>query len=251
MIHVKSEKEIELMRKSGSLAARILKEAVSFTRPGVTTNQINDLVHDLTVKQGAIPSPLNYRGFPKSVCTSVNEVVTHGIPSDYVLKDGDIVNIDVTCNVNGYHGDTSAMVAIGNISAQAKELIEVTMECLQRAIEVVKPGGYYHDIGEVIQDIADEHDFGVVSEYCGHGIGRNFHEDPLVLHHRSIKQGAKICQGHVFTIEPMINTGTPSTKVLNDGWTVVTKDGGLSAQYEHTLAVTARGVEILTPYSGD
>jgi methionyl aminopeptidase len=248
MIHIKSEKEIQHMRKSGKLAAYILKEAVSFAKAGVTTNQINDLVHDLTLRHGAVPSSLNYRGFPKSLCTSINQVVTHGIPSDSILKEGDIMNIDITCNLNGYHGDTSRMVEIGNISDNARELIDVTWECLFKAIEVVKPGGSFNEIGDIIQDLADEHGYGVVTEYCGHGIGRNFHEDPLVLHYRSNKRSPKFEKGMVFTIEPMINAGKPGTKVLEDGWTVITKDGSLSAQFEHTIAVTENGAEILTTF---
>jgi methionyl aminopeptidase len=251
MIHIKSDKEINLMRESGKLAASILRQAVEFTQAGVTTDQINTLVHELTVKNGAYPSPLNYRGFPKSVCTSVNEVVTHGVPGNYTLKDGDIINIDVTCNLNGYHGDTSRMVVIGSISEEVQELVDVTRESLRKAIEVVRPGGYFSDIGNVIQDIADAHEFGVVTEYCGHGIGRSFHEDPLVMHHRTNKREPKFVKGMVFTIEPMINMGTSNTTLLDDGWTVVTKDRKPSAQFEHTLVVTVDGVEILTPYAGE
>jgi methionyl aminopeptidase len=246
MIHIKSKKEIFLINQSGKLAARILKEAVSFTKAGVTTNQINSLVHEMTIKNNAYPSTLNYRGYPKSVCTSINNVVTHGIPSDEKLKNGDIINIDVTCNLNGYHGDTSAMVVIGEVPEETRELVEITRTCLEKAIAVVRPGIYLNEIGNTIQDIADDYNYSVVQEYCGHGIGRHFHEDPLVLHYRTKKKGVRLVEGMVFTIEPMINMGKAKTRVLADGWTVVTADGSLSAQFEHTIAVTGNGTEILT-----
>ncbi|MBF0429906.1 MAG: type I methionyl aminopeptidase [Fibrobacteria bacterium] len=248
MIKIKSAKEIDLIRKSGHLAATILKAAAEFTHEGVTTNQINELVHNITVQNGAIPAPLNYRGYPKSVCTSVNNVVTHGIPSDYTLKNGDIINIDVTCILEGYHGDTSLTLMIGEVSSQAEELVDITRQSLNAAIDIVRPGAYFGEIGEVIQDIADNYAYGVVREYCGHGIGRYFHEDPLVLHYRSGKKGEKMREGMVFTIEPMINMGSHQTRVLSDGWTVITADGSLSAQFEHTLLITGTGVEILTDF---
>jgi len=246
MIHYKSEKEIELMRKSCKLAAEILCEAVKITHEGVTTDEINEFVHNYTIENGAYPSPLNYHGFPKSVCTSVNDTVTHGIPSDYVLKNGDIINIDVTCNLQGYHGDTSKTILIGDVDPDIKELVEVTRQSLDEAIQIIEMGGFISDIGEIIHGIADEYGFGVVREYCGHGIGRNFHEEPLVLHYRTSKKGPRIKEGMIFTIEPMINMGSAGTRVLKDGWTVKTKDGGWSAQFEHTLAVTKNGVELLT-----
>ncbi len=246
MIHIKSAKEIDLLRKSGKLAAHILREAANFAKEGVTTDEINSLVHKLTVDAGAYPSPLNYHGYPKSVCTSVNEVVTHGIPGDYVLKNGDIVNIDVTCNLNGYHGDTSKIVIIGEADPDVVELVNVTKRCLMEGIKAVEVGGYISDIGSAIHDIADDYGYGVVRDYCGHGIGRNFHEEPLVLHYRTSRRGPRISEGMVFTIEPMINQGSHETVLLDDGWTVVTRDGGISAQFEHTLAVTSDGVEILT-----
>ncbi len=247
-IKIKSPKEIELMRKSGHLAAYILDEAVRFTEEGVTTNQINDLVHQLTIDNDAYPAPLNYHGFPKSVCTSVNDVVTHGIPSDYILKNGDIVNIDITCILNGYHGDTSRMVQIGTVAEEIQNLIKHTYEAMLAGINSVSIGGYISDIGSVIQDIADEHNYGVVEEYCGHGIGRGFHEDPNVLHYRQSKNIVPIVEGMVFTIEPMLNLGARYVKTLKDNWTVVTEDSKPSAQFEHTIAVTKEGIEILTAY---
>jgi methionyl aminopeptidase len=248
MIHIKSPKEIELMRESGKLAAYILDEAVQFTKAGVSTEEINTLVHNLTIENGAIPAPLNYHGFPKSVCTSVNNVVTHGIPDDYVLKDGDIINIDVTCILKGYHGDTSRMVLVGDVDPDVIELVEVAYDSMMAAINIVKPGIFLNDIGSTIHDIADDYGFGVVREYCGHGVGRNFHEDPMVVHYRQKKRGPRLTEGMVFTIEPMLNLGTPNTKLLSDGWTVITQDGEPSAQWEHTVAVTKTGVEILTAY---
>lgn len=234
------------MRLAGRLAAEILEQAVEKAKPGVSTNEINDFVHELTLRAGAYPSPLNYHGFPKSVCTSVNNVVCHGIPGEYVLKDGDIINIDVTCTLNGYHGDTSRTVAIGKISPMAKRLMDTTYQCLLEGIAAAVPGNYFGDIGNAIQTVADEGGFTVVREFCGHGIGRNFHEDPMVLHYRSKNRGDRITEGMVFTVEPMINEGDADVYVAGDGWTVYTKDGKLSAQYEHTLAMTKNGVEILT-----
>jgi methionyl aminopeptidase len=245
-IKIKSEKEIGLMRDSCRLAAEILTRAAEIAKPGVSTNEINRFVHDYTVKKGAYPSPLNYHGFPKSVCTSVNNVVCHGIPDDYVLKDGDIINIDVTCTLHGYHGDTSKTVLIGNVSPKAKKLVDVTYKCLEEGIAVAYAGNYFGDIGSAIQDLADEYGYGVVREFCGHGIGRNFHEDPMVLHYRTGSRGQRITEGMIFTIEPMINEGSADVLVADDGWTVYTKDGKLSAQFEHTLAMTRNGPEVLT-----
>ena len=247
-IKIKTDKEIERMRESGKLAAFILQQAIEFAKAGVTTDQINNLVHTLTIENNAIPSPLNYHGFPKSVCTSVNEVVTHGIPSDYTLKEGDIVNIDVTCNLNGYHGDTSRTVLIGSVDSKVKHLVRITYESMMAGIEVAKAGNYFGDIGAVIQDIADEHGYGVVREYCGHGIGRGFHEPPNVLHYRIPNRGARIEKGMVFTIEPMLNLGTERVRTASDGWTVYTVDGLASAQFEHTIAITNQGAEVLTSY---
>ncbi len=245
-IKIKSEKEIGLIRNSCRLAAEILARAGEMVRPGVSTNDINKFVHDLTVKNGAYPSPLNYHGFPKSVCTSVNNVVCHGIPDNYVLKDGDIINIDVTCTLEGYHGDCSKTVLVGNVSAKARKLVDVTYKCLEEGIAQAVPGNHFGDIGASIQDLADEFGYGVVREFCGHGIGRAFHEDPMVLHYRTGNRGQRIAEGMVFTIEPMINEGSPDVYVAEDGWTVFTRDGKLSAQFEHTVAMTRNGPEVLT-----
>jgi methionyl aminopeptidase len=245
-IKIKSEKEIGLIRDACRLAAEILARAGEIVKPGLTTDEINRFVHDLTVKAGAYPSPLNYHGFPKSVCTSVNNVVCHGIPGSYVLKDGDIINIDVTCTLNGYHGDCSKTVFVGEVSAKARKLVDVTYKCLEEGIAVAIPGNHFGDIGNSIQDLADEHNYGVVREFCGHGIGRAFHEDPMVLHYRSSNRGQRIAEGMVFTIEPMINEGSPDVYVAEDGWTVYTRDGKLSAQFEHTVAMTRNGPEVLT-----
>jgi len=245
-IKIKTEKEIGLMRDACRLAAEILTRATEIAKPGISTNDINKFVHDYTVKKGAYPSPLNYHGFPKSVCTSVNNVVCHGIPDDYILKDGDIINIDVTCTLNGYHGDTSKTIFIGKVSPSAKKLVDVTYKCLEEGIAVAYPGNYFGDIGSAIHDLADEYGYGVVREFCGHGIGRAFHEDPMVLHYRTGSRGQRITEGMVFTIEPMINEGSPDVLISEDGWTVLTKDGKLSAQFEHTLAMTRNGPEVLT-----
>lgn len=235
------------MRSSCALAAEILQRAGELVKAGITTQEIDAFVHDYTVRHGAYPSPLNYHGFPKSVCTSVNEVVTHGIPGAQVLKDGDIVNIDVTCQLEGYHGDCSATFAVGIISQEATDLIQTAQDCLDEGIKAAgKAKARFSDIGAAIQDLADDRGYTVVRDYCGHGIGRGFHEDPLVLHYRQNRSGAIIEPGMVFTIEPMINLGGWQTRTLSDGWTVVTADGQLSAQFEHTLAITENGIEVLT-----
>jgi len=245
-IKIKSEKEIALMRDACRLAAEILARASELVRPGVTTNQINTFVHEYTLKKGAYPSPLNYHGFPKSVCTSVNDVVCHGIPGNYLLKEGDIINVDVTCTLNGYHGDTSRTILVGPVSPDARRLVDVTYKCLEEGIAVAFPGNHFGDIGSAIHELADEYGYGVVREFCGHGIGRNFHEDPMVLHYRTGSRGHRITEGMVFTIEPMINQGSPDVLVADDGWTVTTRDGKLSAQFEHTVAMTRNGPEVLT-----
>ncbi len=246
MIKIKSPKEIALIRESCRLAAEILDRACEMVKPGITTEELNTFVHEMTLNRGAIPSPLNYHNFPKSVCTSVNEVVCHGIPGDQILQEGDIINIDVTCNLNGYHGDTSRTVAVGKVSAEAERLMEATRRCLDLGIKAARPGGSFGDIGSAIQDVADDYSFTVVREFCGHGIGRNFHEDPMVLHYRSSNRGPRIAEGMVFTVEPMINVGSPEIRIAKDGWTVFTRDGSLSAQYEHTIAITREGPLILT-----
>jgi methionyl aminopeptidase len=246
-IKIKSPREIQLMRNAGKLAAEILERSGELVKPGVTTDEINTFVHDYTLRNGAYPSPLNYHGFPKSVCTSVNEVVTHGIPDNYVLAEGDIINIDVTCQLEGYHGDTSRTFFVGKVDGDTKELVSAAKECMYEGIRAAgEPNANFGDIGVAIEGLADEYGYTVVREYCGHGIGRGFHEDPLVLHYRSRERHPVIKEGMVFTIEPMINMGTHKVKTLDDGWTVVTADGELSAQFEHTLAITSNGIEVLT-----
>lgn len=246
---IKTASEIEKMRIAGRLAADVLQMIEPFVKKGVTTDELNKLCHDYIVDvQQAIPAPLNYGHppFPKSICTSVNHVICHGIPSDKSLKDGDIVNIDVTVIKDGYHGDTSKMFVVGKPSILAERLIRVTQESLYKAIRLVKPGARLGDIGHVIQQYAESHNYTIVREYCGHGIGANFHEDPQVVHYGKPNTGEVLEEGMCFTIEPMINAGQRQSKVLPDKWTVVTKDRSLSAQWEHTLLVTKDGVEILT-----
>jgi len=235
------------MRVAGRLAARVLTMIEPHVRPGITTGELDTLCHDYIVEElGAVPAPLNYRGFPKSICTSVNHVVCHGIPGDKKLKNGDIVNIDVTVIKDGLHGDTSRMYQVGEPSILAERLCRVTRECMLKGIELVKPGTRLGDIGHVIQSHAEQHNFSVVREYCGHGIGRQFHEDPQVLHYGKPGTGVVLEKGMTFTIEPMINAGARETRVLGDQWTVVTRDRSLSAQWEHTILVTGDGHEILT-----
>jgi methionyl aminopeptidase len=246
---IKTASEIEKMRVAGRLAADVLQMIGPFVKKGVTTEELNQICHDYIVDvQQAIPAPLNYGRppFPKSICTSVNHVICHGIPSDKNLKDGDIVNIDVTVIKDGYHGDTSKMFVVGKPSILAERLIRVTQESLYKAIKLVKPGIRLGDIGHVIQQYAESHNYTIVREYCGHGIGANFHEDPQVVHYGKPNTGEVLEEGMCFTIEPMINAGQRQSKVLPDKWTVVTKDRSLSAQWEHTLLVTKDGVEILT-----
>jgi len=246
---IKTAHEIEKMRVAGRLAADVLQMIGPFVKKGVTTDELNQICHDYIVEvQQAIPAPLNYGRppFPKSVCTSVNHVICHGIPSDKSLKDGDILNIDVTVIKDGYHGDTSKMFVVGKPTILAERLIRVTQESLYKAIKLVKPGIRLGDIGHVIQQYAESHNYTIVREYCGHGIGANFHEDPQVVHYGKPNTGEVLEEGMCFTIEPMINAGQRQSKVLPDKWTVVTKDRSLSAQWEHTLLVTKDGVEILT-----
>jgi methionyl aminopeptidase len=244
----KTKQELERMRQAGRLAAETLWRAGKMVKPGVTLIEIDQFVYDFTIKNNAIPAPLNYHGFPNSACTSVNEVVTHGIPDEYVLKEGDVVNIDITSRLKGYHGDTSRMFFAGDVSEQARDICKAARESMWEGIRAVKIGGHFGDIGNVIQDYADEAGYSVVRDYCGHGIGRGFHEDPLVLHYASNKRGAKFQEGMVFTIEPMLNEGTHKVKTLKDGWTVVTADGKLSAQEEHTMGLTENGLEIFTDH---
>ncbi|HSM11017.1 MAG TPA: type I methionyl aminopeptidase [Lysobacter sp.] len=252
-ITIKTPDEIEKMRVAGRLAADVLQMIAPHVKPGVTTEALDKLCHDYIVQvQQAVPANVGYKGFPKSVCTSVNNVICHGIPSEAkVLKEGDIVNIDVTVIKDGWHGDTSRMYFAGTPSVMARRLVEVTREAMFRAIRIVKPGATLGDIGAAIQSYAEAERFSVVREYCGHGIGRVYHEEPQVLHYGRAGEGLVLKPGMTFTIEPMINEGARHTKVLPDGWTVVTKDRKLSAQGEHTIAVTEDGVEILTRLPGD
>ena len=247
-VSIKTPEEIEKMRIAGRMAAEVLEMIGEHVQPGVTTAELDKICHDyITQVQKAIPAPLNYKGFPKSICTSVNQVVCHGIPSEKkVLKSGDTINIDVTVIFDGYHGDTSKMFFVGTVAPHAHRLVKVTQECLYKGIALVKPGCRLGDIGHVIQTHAQKNHYTVVREYCGHGIGAVFHEDPQVLHYGTPGTGMTLREGMTFTIEPMINAGKPHTKLKKDGWTVETRDGRLSAQWEHTLAVTATGVEVLT-----
>jgi methionyl aminopeptidase len=251
-IQIKTPEEIEKMRVAGRLAAEQLKMIVPHVKPGVTTNELNDICHDYTInEQQAIPAPLNYHGYPKSICTSVNHQVCHGIPSDKKLKNGDIVNIDITVIKDGYHGDTSKMFYVGEPSILAQRVCRVSHECLKIGIEMVKPGIHLGDIGHAIQQHAEANNCSIVREYCGHGIGKQFHEEPQVLHYGQPGTGVILEPGMIFTIEPMVNTGKRHVKLLPDGWTVVTKDRSLSAQWEHTILVTEDGFEALTCLPGD
>ena len=246
-IIIKTPEEIEKMRLAGRLAAEVLEMIEPHVQPGVTTDELNRICHTYIVEnQQATPAPLDYRGYPKSICTSVNHQVCHGIPSEKRLKNGDIVNIDITVIKDGFHGDTSKMFFIGEPSVLAKRLVRVTKEALDIGINEVKPGARLGDIGHAIQQHVESHNYSVVREYCGHGIGREFHEDPQVLHYGSPGSGTILQPGMCFTIEPMVNAGKRQVKLLPDGWTVVTKDRTLSAQWEHTILVTDEGHEILT-----
>ena len=246
-IHLKTGDDLSRMRTAGRLTREVLDMIGPHVQPGVTTLELDDLCHDFIVNTlDAVPAPLNYRGFPKSICTSVNHVVCHGIPGEKRLKRSDIVNIDITVIKDGFHGDASRMFTVGEPSILARRLIDTTKECLELGIAAVVPGARLGDIGSRIQACAESRGFSVVREYCGHGIGRGFHEDPQVLHYGTAGEGLEIVPGMTFTIEPMINAGKPQTRLLSDGWTVVTKDHSLSAQWEHTLAVTDSGVEVLT-----
>ncbi|WP_404407999.1 type I methionyl aminopeptidase [Pseudidiomarina marina] len=245
-ISIKTPEEIEKMRAAGKLAADVLEMIGPYIKAGVTTAEIDKICHDYIVDHGAVPAPLNYHGFPKSVCTSLNHVVCHGIPNEKPLKEGDIMNLDVTVKLDGYHGDTSKMFVVGKPSILAERLIRVTQECLYMAIKMVKPGMRTGDFAAVIQKHAEQHGYSVVREYCGHGIGAIFHEEPQILHYGTAGTGDLLQPGMCFTIEPMINAGKRHTKLMRDGWTVLTKDRSLSAQWEHTLLVTEDGVEVLT-----
>ena len=246
-VSIKNAAEIEKMRVAGRLAAEVLEKVGPEVKSGVTTGELDEFCHDYIVnEQQAIPAPLNYRGFPKSICTSVNHVVCHGIPGAKRLKDGDIINIDVTVKKDGYHGDTSKMFLVGAAPVRARRLVELTYECLKQAIAMVRPGVCLGAIGHRIQTLAEGRRCSVVREYCGHGIGREFHEAPQVLHYGRPDTGLRLEAGMIFTIEPMINLGKRQVKLLADEWTVVTRDRSLSAQWEHTILVTETGHEVLT-----
>ncbi len=250
-IVIKNDNEIEKMKLAGKLAADVLVMIEPYVKAGITTLELNNICHDYIVNtQQAVPAPLNYKGFPKSICTSINHQICHGIPGERVIKDGDIINVDITVIKDGYHGDTSKMFMIGETSVLAQRLCRVAKECLDLGIEMIKPGIHLGDIGYAIQKHAEKQRFSIVREYCGHGIGSEFHEDPQVLHYGKPGTGPILKQGMIFTIEPMVNAGKRHTKLLPDNWTVVTKDRKLSAQWEHTILVTANGYEVLT-ISGD
>ncbi|MCY4264673.1 MAG: type I methionyl aminopeptidase [Gammaproteobacteria bacterium] len=248
-IDIKTPQDLDKMRVAGRLAAEVLEMIGDYVQPGISTGELDRICHHHIIeKQKAIPAPLNYQGFPKSICTSVNHVICHGIPSDgKILKSGDIINIDITVIKDGFHGDTSKMFCVGDVPEHARRLIRITQECLYKAIKLVKPGITLGDIGNVIQQHGEANHYSIVREYCGHGIGRAFHEKPQVLHYGDPNTGMPVVEGMTFTIEPMLNAGSRHTRLSKkDGWTVTTKDRRLSAQWEHTLAVTRDGCEVLT-----
>ena len=236
----------EGMRKAGRLAAEILDTLVAHVVPGVSTQELDDIVNKLTVDAGGVPATLGYRGYNKSCCISINHVVCHGIPSEKTLKDGDIVNIDVTPLLDGWHGDTSRMYLVGDVPLRARKLVDVTYECLMLGLEQAKPGNHLGDIASAIQRHAESQRYSVVRDFCGHGVGRVFHDSPEVIHAGRPGTGPELRPGMFFTVEPMINLGRPHVKVLSDGWTAVTRDRSLSAQFEHTVGVTNDGVEVFT-----
>ena len=255
-ITIKNNTDIEKMRVAGKLASEVLDFITPHVKPGITTGELDKLCHDYMVNvQKTIPAPLNYAPpghapYPKSICTSVNHQICHGVPGEKVLKNGDIVNLDITVIKDGYHGDTSRMFCVGEPSIQAKRLCDITYDCMWLGIAKVKPGATLGDIGHAIQSYAEKNGYSVVREFCGHGIGKKFHEDPQVLHYGRPGSGLKLQAGMIFTIEPMINAGRREIKQLNDGWTIVTKDHSLSAQWEHTVLVTESGYEVLTVSAG-
>ena len=246
--HIKRHKpeDFDGMRKAGQLSVRALDMLVDHVKPGVTTQELDDLVREFYLDHGAAPATIFYRGYTKSSCTSINHVVCHGIPNKKPLREGDIVNIDVTCVLDGWHGDTSRMFGVGEVKRKASRLVEVTYEAMMRGIEMVKPGNTFGDIGAAIQEYAESQRYSVVRDFCGHGLGRLFHDAPNVLHFGEYGTGPVIEEGMFFTIEPMLNIGKPGVKILNDGWTAVTRDKSLSAQFEHSVGVTKDGVEIFT-----
>ena len=247
-IRLKEEADIEGIRKAGQLVMDTFEQIEDKIRPGIKTDEINTIVHEFTIKNGAQPAPLNYRGFPKSVCVSINEEVCHGIPGKRVLADGDIVNVDITSVLNGYYADANKTYFVGTPGAEARKIVNVARECLKRGISMVKPGNTVGDIGWAIQTYAEDQGCSVVRDFVGHGVGFDFHESPQVSHFGQKGQGIRLITGMVFTIEPMINLGKKELKILPDNWTAVTKDGSLSAQFEQTLLVTQSGYESLTPY---
>ena len=250
-VSIKTPQEIEKMRVAGKLASEVLDMIGDHVKPGVTTDELNTICHDhITNVQKAVPAPLNYRGFPKSICTSVNHQVCHGIPGPKKLKKGDIVNIDITVIKDEFHGDTSRMFYVGEPSVRARRVCEISLECMHLGIEMVKPGVQLGDIGHAIQTHAEKNHCSIVREYCGHGIGRVFHEEPQVLHYGKPGTGLVLQEGMTFTIEPMVNQGKRGVRLLADDWTVVTKDHSLSAQWEHTIVVTKDGYEVLTHSAG-
>jgi len=255
-VNIKNKEDIKKMRIAGKLASQVLDYISNFVTPNITTEELDKLCHEYMVNvQETIPAPLNYAPpghtpFPKSICTSVNNQICHGIPGEKILKKGDIVNIDITVIKDGYHGDTSRMFFVGALSIQAKRLCEITYESMWLGIKQVKPGNFLGDIGFTIQNHAEKNGFSVVREFCGHGIGKVFHEDPQILHYGSPGKGLKLEAGMIFTIEPMINAGKKDIKILPDGWTVVTKDRSLSAQWEHTILVTEKSYEVMTLSAG-
>jgi len=246
-VTIKTADEIEKMRIAGKMAGEVLTMIGPHVKPGISTDELNSICHDYIVNElDAIPAPLNYRGFPRSICTSINHQVCHGIPSDKKLKNGDIINIDITVIKDGFHGDTSKMFQVGKPSIQGQRVSDISHTALWKAIEIVKPGTQLGDIGHIIQEYVEGQNCSVVREYCGHGIGQNFHEDPQVLHYGKPETGLVLQEGMTFTIEPMVNVGKRQVKLLKDNWTVVTKDHSLSAQWEHTILVTSDGFEVLT-----
>jgi methionyl aminopeptidase len=255
-ITIKNDTDIEKMRVAGKLASEVLDFITPHVKPGISTGELDRLCHDYMVNvQKTIPAPLNYAPpghtpYPKSICTSVNHQICHGVPGDKILKNGDIVNLDITVIKDGYHGDTSRMFYVGEPSIQARRLCEITYDCMWLGIAKVKPGATLGDIGHAIQSYAEKNGYSVVREFCGHGIGKKFHEDPQILHYGRPGTGMKLQAGMIFTVEPMINAGKRDIKQLNDGWTIVTKDHSLSAQWEHTVLVTESGYEVLTVSAG-
>ena len=251
-IILKSRDEVELMRIAGQMAAEVLQMIRPYVEPGITTGELDEICHEyITGHQNAIPAPLDYRGFPRSICTSVNNVICHGIPGEKRLKDGDIINIDITVIKDGWHGDTSKMFQVGKPTVKGKRICDIAYHSMVTGIEMVKPGVRLGVIGHAIQKYAEGQSGSVVREYCGHGIGQGFHEDPQVLHYGRPDTGEVLVPGMVFTIEPMINLGRRETRLMRDGWTVVTRDRSLSAQWEHTIAVTDEGYDVLTRLPGD